>query len=142
MDQIARPLLTYGESEDADVRITSIVANGARTNFTVNFPGEDEALHVELNLPDKHNVLNATAAIGIAWELEVSRDAILQALAEFSGIGRRCQISEGISVTNGKVMHIDDYAHHPNEIKATVKLVRDPFATIEVMRTSASSDSP
>jgi len=51
MDQIARPLLTYGESEDADVRITSIVPNGARTNFTVTLPGESEALHIELNLP-------------------------------------------------------------------------------------------
>jgi UDP-N-acetylmuramate--alanine ligase len=68
----------------------------------------------------RHNVLNATAAIGIAWELEVSREAIKQALAEFSGIGRRCQIKEGVSIAAGKVMHIDDYAHHPNEIKATL----------------------
>ena len=124
MDQISRPLLTYGESEDADVRITSIVANAARTNFTVSFPGEDKALHIELNMPGRHNVLNATAAISIAWELEVSRDAIVQALAGFSGIGRRCQISEGISIANGKVMHIDDYAHHPNEIKATLEGIR------------------
>ena len=124
MDQIARPLLTYGESEDADVRITSIVPNGPRTNFTVSLPGESEALHIELNLIGRHNVLNATAAIGIAWELEVSREAIQQALSEFSGIGRRCEINEGISIAAGKVMHIDDYAHHPNEIKATLAGIR------------------
>jgi UDP-N-acetylmuramate--alanine ligase len=124
MDQVARPLLTYGESEDADVRITDIVADGVRTRFSVKLPDSDELLEIELNLPGKHNVLNATAAIGIAWELEVSRDAIGKALAEFSGIGRRCQISEGLKIANGQIMHIDDYGHHPNEIAATLDGIR------------------
>jgi len=69
-------------------------------------------------------VLNATAAIGIAWELGVSGDAIQAALAEFSGIGRRFQISENVVVPAGKVMHVDDYGHHPNEIRATVEGIR------------------
>ncbi len=127
MDQLARPILTYGESEDADVRITSIQARGSKTCFSVALPNDDQPLDIELNLTGRHNVLNATAAIGIAWELEVNREAIQTALKEFSGIGRRFQITENISVTGGKVMHIDDYGHHPNEIKATVQGIRDAW---------------
>ncbi|MBT8435399.1 MAG: hypothetical protein KJN95_12075 [Gammaproteobacteria bacterium] len=81
-------------------------------------------LNIELNLTGKHNVLNATAAISIAWELGVSPAAIVEALADFSGIGRRCQISENLQVTNGRIMHIDDYGHHPNEIAATLAGIR------------------
>ena len=124
MDQVARPVLTYGEAEDADVRITDIVADGARTRFSLQLPDDKNLLEIELNLTGKHNVLNATAAIAIAWELEVTRDAIQRALAEFSGIGRRCEISEGLQVANGKIMHIDDYGHHPNEIAATLDGIR------------------
>jgi UDP-N-acetylmuramate--alanine ligase len=124
MPSIARPMLTYGESEDADVRIRAIRARGANTEFSVMLPNEDEPLEIDLNLTGRHNVLNATAAIAVAWELGVSRDAIQTALAEFAGIGRRFQISENIPVPNGSVMHIDDYAHHPNEIKATIEGIR------------------
>ena len=124
MADIARPVLTYGESEDADVHITDVVAKGARTCFSVRLPDEPELLNIELNLTGKHNVLNATAAISIAWELGVSPAAIVEALAEFSGIGRRCQISENLQVANGRIMHIDDYAHHPNEIAATLAGIR------------------
>lgn len=124
LPQIARPLLTYGEAEDADVRITAISPDGAKTRFKVMLPNDQQALEIELNLTGRHNVLNATAAIAIAWELEVSRDAIRSALAEFSGIGRRFQICEDVPVSAGSVMHIDDYAHHPNEIRATVEGIR------------------
>ncbi|MCP4767822.1 MAG: UDP-N-acetylmuramate--L-alanine ligase [Gammaproteobacteria bacterium] len=124
MSQIARPVLTYGESEDADVRITDITARGSKTAFNVALPDSPDKLETELNLPGKHNVLNATAAIAIAWELGVSRAAIGEALSEFSGIGRRCQITENVALANGKVMHIDDYGHHPVEIAATLEGIR------------------
>ncbi len=124
MPEVARPILTYGEHEDADVRVSDIVAHGARTGFKVALPDEGEALEIELNLTGRHNVLNATAAIGIAWELGVSRAAISEALAEFSGIGRRCQISEDLRVGQASIMHIDDYGHHPNEIAATLAGIR------------------
>src|SRR5210317_2434514 len=127
MEQVARPVLTYGESEDADVRIISTQARGTKTTFSVMLPNDDRALDIELNLTGKHNVLNATAAIAIAWELEVERDAIRTALKEFSGIGRRFQVTENLSVTNGSIMYIDDYGHHPNEIKATVQGIRDAW---------------
>jgi UDP-N-acetylmuramate--alanine ligase len=124
MDDVARPLLTYGEAADADVRITDITAHGARTAFSITLPDSAKKLDIELNLPGKHNVLNATAAICIAWELGVERAAISAALSEFSGIGRRCQISENLSVANGRIMHIDDYGHHPAEIAATLAGIR------------------
>ena len=124
MQSIARPMLTYGESEDADVRITAIRPKGAKTEFSVMLPKQDEPLEIELNLTGRHNVLNATAAISVAWELDVGRDVIQTALAGFSGIGRRFQISENVPVPDGKVMHIDDYGHHPNEIKATIEGIR------------------
>ncbi len=127
MTQVARPILTYGESEDADVRITAIEARGAKTFFSLMLPNNSEALDIELNLTGKHNVLNATAAISIAQELEVSRDDVKAALAEFSGIGRRFQITENVPVAKGHVMHIDDYGHHPNEIKATVEGTRQAW---------------
>ncbi|MCP4431264.1 MAG: UDP-N-acetylmuramate--L-alanine ligase [Gammaproteobacteria bacterium] len=127
MEQVARPILTYGESEDADVRIISVQAKGPETLFSLMLPNDDQVLDIELSLTGKHNVLNATAAIAIAWELEVGREAIQVAMKEFSGIGRRFQITDNIEVDNGLVMHIDDYGHHPNEIKATVQGIRDAW---------------
>ena len=124
MKDVARPMLTYGESEDADLRVTDIVANGAKTRFSVILPDSSNKIDLELNLPGRHNVMNATAAICIAVELGVSVDAIRDSLSEFSGIGRRCQISENLTVANGHIMHIDDYGHHPNEIAATLEGVR------------------
>ena len=124
MKDVARPMLTYGESEDADVRITNLDPRGVKTGFSVLLPDSEERLDLELNLPGRHNVLNATAAISIAWELGVTRDAIAESLSEFSGIGRRCQISENLQVANGRIMHIDDYGHHPNEIRATLDGIR------------------
>ena len=127
LGEIARPILTYGESKDADVRISAIRAEGARTKFSVVLPNQDQTLDIDLNMTGKHNALNATAAIAVAWELGVSREAMQVALAEFSGIGRRFQISENVRVTAGKVMHIDDYGHHPVEIRATLEAIREAW---------------
>ncbi|MDJ0779606.1 MAG: UDP-N-acetylmuramate--L-alanine ligase [Gammaproteobacteria bacterium] len=124
LPEVARPVLTYGEAEDADVRVTGIEASGATTRFAVALPDEQETLAVDLNLTGRHNVLNATAAIGIAWELGVAREAIREALAEFSGIGRRCQITDDLPLGDGTIMHIDDYGHHPREISATLAGIR------------------
>jgi UDP-N-acetylmuramate--alanine ligase len=127
LGDIARPILTYGESKDADVRISAIRAEGARTKFSVVLPNQDQTLNIDLNMTGKHNALTATAAIGVAWELGVSREAMQVALSEFSGIGRRFQISENVRVTAGKVMHIDDYGHHPVEIRATLEAIREAW---------------
>ena len=124
LPEVARPVLTYGETEDADVRITDIEARGASTHFSLLLPDDAEPLEIDLNLTGRHNVQNATAAIGIAWELGIARDSIRDALAGFSGIGRRCQITDKLPLGGGHVMHIDDYGHHPREIQATLDGIR------------------
>jgi UDP-N-acetylmuramate--alanine ligase len=82
---------------------------------------------VHLNLPGEHNVLNALAAIAIARECGVSNEAIQNGLKKFQGIARRFQINGEVSTPNGRVMCIDDYGHHPNELLATIKAIRQQW---------------
>ncbi len=123
LPQLARPVLTYGESEDADVRISNIRADLSRTLYSVNFP-DDTSVDIELNMAGKHNVLNATAALAVGWELEVTKQEMQDSLSQFEGIGRRFQITEQLNFEGKIIRHIDDYGHHPNEIKATVEAIR------------------
>lgn len=124
LPEISKPVLTYGTGERADVRATDIHQEGLRTHFVVHRAGQSEPLTVTLNLPGRHNVLNATAAIAVAQEVGVSSEAILRALDAFQGIGRRFQINGEITLPNGRVMLIDDYGHHPREIAATLEALR------------------
>jgi len=128
LDQVARPVLTYGEHADADVRISDVRVVGRYTHFKVHFPEASEALDIKLNFSGKHNALNATAAIALAWELGVNNADIQQALSEFEGINRRFQVTENIKMKCGTITHIDDYGHHPNEIKATLSAVKEGWA--------------
>lgn len=124
LPEISKPVLTYGIDERADVRATDIRQEGLRTYFNVHRAGEAEPLAVTLNLPGRHNVLNATAAIAVAQEVGVSNAAILSALDAFQGIGRRFQINGEIDLPCGRVMLVDDYGHHPREIAATLEAMR------------------
>ncbi len=123
LPQLSRPVLTYGEAEDADVRIEAIEAHAERSRFRVNFP-DGRTVDIDLNLTGRHNVLNATAALAVAWELEVEPEAMQSALAGFAGIGRRFQITENLAVGGRRVRLIDDYGHHPNEVRATLQAIR------------------
>lgn len=123
LPRVARPVLTYGVSEDADVRISDIRAEGSRTFFEVTFP-DQKRVSIKLNLAGMHNVLNATAALSIGWELGVNGEQMQAALASFAGIGRRFQITENLKVGGKTIRHIDDYGHHPNEIRATIQAIR------------------
>jgi UDP-N-acetylmuramate--alanine ligase len=125
LPEVTRPVITYGTCEAADVRATNIVRDAVRTRFEVTLPGRAGTLPVLLNLPGRHNVLNALAAIAVAHELEVADEAILRALAAFQGIGRRFQVAGEIDTAAGRVLLIDDYGHHPREIEATVAAIRD-----------------
>ncbi len=123
--EVTRPMRTYGLSADADVQAYDIRQEGNRTHFKVRSNG-DAPLDVDLNLPGRHNVQNALAAIAIARELGVSQASIVQALAEFQGIGRRFQRYGDFSLPGGgQAMVVDDYGHHPSEIDATLRAVRD-----------------
>ena len=128
LPEVARPVLTYGESSDADVRVDSVRVDGSTTFFRACMPDEQE-IEVHLNMPGKHNVLNATAALAIGWELEVAADRIQHALSGFAGIGRRFQITENLLIDGNRVRHIDDYGHHPRELKATIEAIRAAWPT-------------
>ncbi|MDR7150201.1 UDP-N-acetylmuramate--alanine ligase [Hydrogenophaga palleronii] len=130
LPQIARPITSYGFSEDAQVRALNVRAVGTQMHFTVQRRNGVELpdLDVVLNLPGDHNVLNALAAIGIAVELGVEDAAMLKALAEFKGVGRRFQRhGEAVLPFGGSCTVVDDYGHHPVEMAATLAAARGAY---------------
>lgn len=122
--QVHKPILTYGTVPEADLRAVNIRQKETRMHFTAELHGHKNWLPVTLNQPGRHNVLNALAAIAIAHELGVNEAAIAHAFAGFAGIGRRFQINGRIACNGSDVILVDDYAHHPREIAATVAAVR------------------
>ena len=124
LPSVARPVVTYGFDTDADLVATDIVAEGPRMRFTVAGAGLDTSIDLVLNLPGRHNVLNALAAIAVARELDVSEADIARAFRSFQGIGRRLQVIAALEMAGRPITVIDDYAHHPREISATLEAVR------------------
>ena len=124
LPQVTRTVTTYGTRPEADVRAEAIRQEGLRTHFRVVFADQNAPFEVTLNMPGRHNVLNALAAVAVGHELGVPEAAIKIALEGFQGIGRRFQASEGCSADGGRVMLVDDYAHHPRELAATLEAAR------------------
>ena len=122
--KINRPIITYGFSEDADIRATNLRQEGNKTFFSVEKADDKNWLEITLNMPGEHNVLNALAAVAVANEIGVDATAIQKALLKFEGIGRRFQINGEYQVGKAKVMHVDDYGHHPREVEATIQAIR------------------
>jgi UDP-N-acetylmuramate--alanine ligase len=114
--RIERPITTYGLSAGADLRASSLEFEGNQSAFKVQFKGETVG-EITLSVPGKHNVKNALAAIGVALELDLPWDKIRRGLEKFRGVHRRFEIK---GEARG-VMVVDDYAHHPTEIAATLK---------------------
>jgi UDP-N-acetylmuramate--alanine ligase len=125
MPRVSRPMLTYGFSEDADFRITDVRFKGHSSQFNVLRPGDIEPMRVRTNIPGEHNILNATAAIAVAVDEGITDQQIVDSLARFEGVGRRFEIYGEFPVAEGSAMLVDDYGHHPREIEATIKAVRD-----------------
>jgi UDP-N-acetylmuramate--alanine ligase len=90
-------------------------------------PDRSAPLAVELNLPGLHNVRNALAAVAVARELGIDDAALRRALAEFSGIDRRLQVTGNVTTAAGRVTFVDDYGHHPTELAATIAAARDAW---------------
>jgi UDP-N-acetylmuramate--alanine ligase len=124
LPEVPRPVITYGIETAADVRAADVRQIGVQTHFSVARLGYDTDLSITLNLPGRHNVLNALAAIAVATELGVPDEVIQGVLAGFEGIGRRFQMAGEIETPAGRVLLIDDYAHHPREIAPTLAAVR------------------
>ena len=121
--QVGRQVMTYGFSEKADYRIEDYQHTGFQGHYTVVCP-TGERIEVLLNVPGKHNALNATAALAVAKEEGIENEAILAALADFQGAGRRFDQLGSFIRPNGKVMLVDDYGHHPTEVDVTIKAAR------------------
>ncbi|MGL4473361.1 MAG: UDP-N-acetylmuramate--L-alanine ligase [Shewanella sp.] len=123
LPRIGRKLITYGFSDDADVRATNFEQLGSQCRFTVCRQGHAD-LDLLVNLPGQHNVLNSLAAIAVATEDDIDNQAIISALAKFEGIGRRFQQLGQFDTPKGDVLLVDDYGHHPTEVAATIKAAR------------------
>ena len=125
LPEITRPILSYGLDSDADIYATDIKQTENTTQFKVSRQDKKDWLNISLNMPGKHNVQNALAAIVVAYEIGVADEAIVTALKNFAGIGRRFQINGEYKVNGNTVLHVDDYGHHPREVAATIEAIRD-----------------
>ena len=124
LPQINRQVITYGQSEDADIRAVDIEQQGMQTHFTV-LREDREPLRVFVNMPGVHNGLNALAPIAVTADEGVSDAAIVKGLTGFEGVGRRFQVHGNFPLgDDGDVMLVDDYGHHPREVAAVIKAVR------------------
>ena len=134
LPRITKPVMSYGFSEDARVRAINVRADEGKMHFTVQrINGVTTEFDVILNLPGNHYVLNALAAIAIASELNVPDAAIIKALKDFKGVGRRFERYGEVPVRtshvadNGTFTLIDDYGHHPVEMQAVIAAARAAF---------------
>ena len=130
LPRISKPITTYGFSEGAHIRAVDVHHHGGQMRFTAQCRQSEinKDLVITLNLAGKHNILNALAAIAVALEVGVKSDAIVAALAEFEGVGRRFQNHGNVSLVNGgSFVLIDDYGHHPVEMVAAISAVRGAF---------------
>lgn len=124
LPRVNRQLVSYGFNEDADVRADNIRQQGMTTHFRV-LRGDMPALEVALNLPGRHNVLNALAAIAVCTDEGVEDDAIVRGLNGFTGVGRRFDVLGEYAFSGGSATLVDDYGHHPREVAATIRAVRE-----------------
>jgi len=126
LESVARPFVTYGFAAAADVRAVEVRRAGLQSHFSALRAGR-EPLELTINLPGRHNVQNSLAAVAVATELGVADAAIHKALASFQGIDRRLQQLGEISWPGGRASIVDDYAHHPTEVEATLEAIRQAW---------------
>lgn len=127
LDEINRPILTYGIDCDADIRATNLRPQEMQMHFDVTLPNGQVLADVILNMPGRHNVLNALAAVAVGYELGVKGYVMAHALGSFEGIDRRAQVRGSLYFDAGEATLVDDYGHHPREISAIVEAVHDSW---------------
>ncbi len=126
LPEVGRPILTYGIDEDADFRATDLSFDGTGSHFTL-ITREAGSHRVHLNLPGRHNVLNALAAAAVAYELGVDLATIGASLSAFAGIGRRCEVLGDLRFGTSSALLVDDYGHHPRELASTIAAARQAW---------------
>lgn len=123
---ISRSVITYGFGDECDFQAFDVKQEAGKQRFKVKCPDAAQPLEIFLNMPGTHNVLNATAAVAVAIDEGIDNHAIQNGLANFLGVGRRFQVYGEFDIGSNKpVMLVDDYGHHPTEVAATIKAVRD-----------------
>lgn len=127
LPSITRPFITYGFHPEADFQAVDFKQVGTISDFKVKIKGQDQDLPIKMNLPGEHNVRNALAAIAVAHREEVAPAEIQTALEGFQGIGRRFQIYEPVPFAGKNAIVVDDYGHHPEEIRCTIQAVRQAW---------------
>ncbi|MCI2285661.1 UDP-N-acetylmuramate--L-alanine ligase [Colwellia sp. MSW7] len=124
LPRISRQVITYGFSEDADIRAANYQQDGGVSYFTVEIDGQPP-LDMSVNLPGQHNVLNALGfGVAVAKDEGIDDESICLALTEFAGIGRRFEQLADLTTPVGNMVLVDDYGHHPSEVKATILAMR------------------
>ena len=119
-NKIKRPIVTYGLIDDATVKAKNLVFRQHQTDFDLYYENKKLGT-IHLNIPGQHNVINALGAISIALELDISFEKIYEGLKLYKGVRRRFEI---ITVAANNIMVIDDYAHHPSEVNATINAAK------------------
>jgi len=120
LGNIKKKVITYGLSRHANVRAENIKFDNIKSEFKTFYEGEELGI-VRLNIPGVHNIRNSLAAIAIGLELKIPFEQISEALSEFTGVNRRFEIKGN----NNGIMVVDDYAHHPTEVQATIAAARN-----------------
>ena len=123
VDRVARPVMTYGFDEQADVMGFNFRQEKMKSCFDVRLPDGSEMRQITLNLPGMHNAQNALAAVAVGWELGLRPTNMRQSFQHFQGIGRRAQPLGALHFDGGSAELYDDYGHHPREVAATVKAI-------------------
>jgi len=126
LTEIGRHTITYGFDSNADIWAEEYIPNNMTSKFKVHRKN-NSTLDINLNLPGKHNVLNTLAAIGVATECKISDNFICSALSNFKGVGRRLQYCGELNIPSGTSILIDDYGHHPQEIKVSLQAMRSAW---------------
>ncbi|MED5388144.1 MAG: UDP-N-acetylmuramate--L-alanine ligase [Pseudomonadota bacterium] len=123
LPRVNRQVIRYGFSDDADLRAENVQQQGMQTTFRV-IRNEGKPLDITLNMPGKHNVLNALAAIAVAADEGADDDAIVRGLNHFTGVGRRFDVQGEYHFDGGSATLVDDYGHHPSEVAVTIDAIR------------------
>lgn len=124
MPKIEKRYTTYGIETNADITATDIKVDGMGSTYTANHDGQALG-KISINLPGRHNVTNSLAAVAVGLELDISFEKIAKGLADFPGVQHRFELMGNVD----GIMVIDDYGHHPTEIKATLRAARENYDT-------------
>ncbi len=127
LPSINRPVTTYGFNDKFDIYATDIIANGGTMCFNVHVKWLNIIYPIVVNMPGIHNVLNALSVIALALECDGQIEDIARGLAKFHGVGRRCQHYPEFKISDKSVLLVDDYGHHPVELKATLNALRGAY---------------